>query len=182
MIVDVQEGCFSGMVFTHGSFGPPESTSQTASRSVQLFLQDSRLRQTNRHTEYRQTPHCLVCNNRPHLHCSGMQPNNKLCNIVVKDGTNRSHNINEIYNVRLYQATNLLNAPRIKQGLSISYINCSICLCLPIIVLYRTFCTLCTTRSLNLDNFTAKNSKSFPVRTSMKTIASRLFWCQQALQ
>jgi len=41
-----------------------------------------------------------------------MQPNNKLCNIVVKDSTNQSHNIDEIYNVRLYQATNFLNAPR----------------------------------------------------------------------
>jgi len=28
-----------------------------------------------------------------------MQANNKLCNIVVKHGTNQSHNINEIYNV-----------------------------------------------------------------------------------
>jgi len=41
-----------------------------------------------------------------------MQPNNKLCNTVVKDGTNQSQNINEIYNVRLYHATNFLNAPR----------------------------------------------------------------------
>jgi len=41
-----------------------------------------------------------------------MQPSNKLCNIVVKDGTNQSHNINEIYSVHLYQATNFLNTPR----------------------------------------------------------------------
>jgi len=27
-----------------------------------------------------------------------MRPNNKLCNIVVTDRTNQSHNINEIYN------------------------------------------------------------------------------------
>ena len=40
-----------------------------------------------------------------------MQPNNKLCNIVAKYGTNQSHNISEIYNVRLYQATDFLNAP-----------------------------------------------------------------------
>jgi len=65
---------------------------------------------TDRQTE---TPWYSVCNNRPRLHCSEMQPNNKLCNIVVKDGTNQSHNINQIYNVRLYQATNFLNAPRI---------------------------------------------------------------------
>jgi len=41
-----------------------------------------------------------------------MQRNNKLCNIVVKDGTDQSHNSNEIYNVRLYQSMNFLNAPR----------------------------------------------------------------------
>jgi len=41
-----------------------------------------------------------------------MQPNNKLCNIAVKDGTDQSHNINQIYNVRLYQAVNFSNAPR----------------------------------------------------------------------
>jgi len=44
-----------------------------------------------------------------------MQPNIVLCNIVAKDGTNQSHNINGIYrpNVRLlYQATSFLNAPR----------------------------------------------------------------------
>jgi len=41
-----------------------------------------------------------------------MHPNNKLCNIVVKYGTNQSHTISEIYSVRLYQATNFLNAPR----------------------------------------------------------------------
>ena len=68
---------------------------------------------TDRQTE---TPRYSVCNNRLHLHCSGMQPNNKLCNIVVQDGTIQSHNINEIYNVHLYQATNFLNAPRILHG------------------------------------------------------------------
>jgi len=97
---------------THGSLGPPESTSQTASRSVQLFLQGSRLWQTNRLTDRQtDTPRYSVCNNTPHLHCSEMQPNNKLCNIVVTDGTNQSHNVNRIYNVSLYQATNFLNAP-----------------------------------------------------------------------
>ena len=40
-----------------------------------------------------------------------MQPNNKLCNIVVKDCTNHSHSISEIYIVRLYQAANFSNAP-----------------------------------------------------------------------
>jgi len=40
-------------------------------------------------------------------------PNNELWNIAVNDGTKQSHNMNEIYNVRLYQATDFLNAPRI---------------------------------------------------------------------
>jgi len=34
-----------------------------------------------------------------------MRPNNKLCSVVVKDGTNQSHNISEIFSVHLYQAT-----------------------------------------------------------------------------
>jgi len=41
-----------------------------------------------------------------------MWPNNKSCNIVVTDGINQSHNINEIYIVHLYQSMNFLNAPR----------------------------------------------------------------------
>jgi len=36
-----------------------------------------------------------------------------LCNIVVTDGTNQSHNISDIYNVHLYQSINCLNAPHI---------------------------------------------------------------------
>ena len=40
------------------------------------------------------------------------RPNSKLCNVVVTNGTNQSHNINEIYNVQLYQSTNFLNACR----------------------------------------------------------------------
>jgi len=43
---------------------------------------------TNRPTD---RPRYCICNNRPHLHSSGMQPNNKLCNIVVTDGTNQWH-------------------------------------------------------------------------------------------
>ena len=50
----------------HGSLGPAQSTSQMAYRSVQLFLQGSRLQQTNRQTDI---PHYSTCNNRPHLHC-----------------------------------------------------------------------------------------------------------------
>jgi len=42
-----------------------------------------------------------------------MQPNIVLCNIVAKDDTSQSHNINVMYNVRLlYQTTNFMNAPR----------------------------------------------------------------------
>jgi len=97
---------------THGSFGPPDSTSQTASRSVQLFLQDSRLRQTNRLTDrqkHNATQSATI--RRICIVVGCMQPNNKLCNIVVKDSAKQSHNINQMYNIRLYQATNfLLNA------------------------------------------------------------------------
>jgi len=39
------------------------------------------------------------------VHSSEMRPNNELCNIVVTDGTNQSHNISEIYNDRLYEST-----------------------------------------------------------------------------
>jgi len=64
---------------------------------------------TNQPTADTNTP--CYCNSRPHLHSSEMQPKNELCSVLVKDGTNQSHNINEIYNVCLYQATNFLNAP-----------------------------------------------------------------------
>ena len=91
----------------HGSLGPPESTPQMVSQSVQPFLQGLRLWQTNRQTD---RPHYSICNNRLHLH-SEMQPNKKLCNIVVTGATNQWHIINEIYNVHLYQSMNFLNAP-----------------------------------------------------------------------
>ena len=68
------------------------------------------MRQTDRLAD-RQKHHATQSATIGHTYTE-MQPNNKLCDIVVKDGTNQSHNINEIYNVRLYQATNFLNAPR----------------------------------------------------------------------
>ena len=48
----------------HGFLGPPESSTQTASRSVQQFLQGSLLWQTDRPTD---RSRYSVCNNRPHL-------------------------------------------------------------------------------------------------------------------
>jgi len=57
--------------------------------SVQLFLQGSWLQQTNWQTD---TPRYSVCKNRPHLQSSQTRPNSKLCNNVVTDGTNQSHN------------------------------------------------------------------------------------------
>jgi len=49
----------------NGSLGPPQSWTQTASRSVQPFPQDSLLWQTDIQSD---RPHYLVCNHRPHLH------------------------------------------------------------------------------------------------------------------
>jgi len=53
-----------------------------------------------------------VCNNKPHLYSSKMQPN-KLCNIVATDGTKQSHNINEIHNVQVYQSSDFSNSSHI---------------------------------------------------------------------
>jgi len=52
----------------HGPFSPPMSSTQTASRSVQPFLQGSLVWQTDRPTD-RQTDRLRysVSNNRPHL-------------------------------------------------------------------------------------------------------------------
>ena len=55
----------------HGSLVPPDSTSQTASRSVQPFLPGSRSCQTDRQTD---KPRYSVCNNRPHLTNAAMRP------------------------------------------------------------------------------------------------------------
>jgi len=54
---------------THSSLGPPESSTQTASRSVQLFLQGSLLWQTDSRQTDRPTdrPRYSVGNNKPHL-------------------------------------------------------------------------------------------------------------------
>jgi len=49
----------------HGSLGPPESSTQMASRLVQLFLQGSLVWPTDRQTD---RLHYLVGNNRLHLH------------------------------------------------------------------------------------------------------------------
>ena len=51
----------------HGSLGPAESILQSASRSVQPFLQThERDQQTNRHTD-KDRPRYSFCRNRPHL-------------------------------------------------------------------------------------------------------------------
>jgi len=59
----------------HGSLGPPESISWTASRSVQLFLPW--------HGQH-DWPRYSVCSNRPHLGSAPMWPNN---NSQVQAGT-----------------------------------------------------------------------------------------------
>jgi len=61
----------------HGSLGPTKSSTQTASRSVQPFLQDSLMWQTNRHTT-------VLGNNRLHLlRSTAMRPNNNNICIVL---------------------------------------------------------------------------------------------------
>jgi len=95
-------GCRPHLI--HGSLGPPKSTPQTASRSVQPVF----ARQTNWQTD---RPCYSVCKSRPHQHSSEIWPN-KLYNNVGTDGTNQWHNISEIYDVHLYWSMNFLNAPR----------------------------------------------------------------------
>jgi len=63
----------------HGSFGPPVSTSQMASRSVHQFLQGSRSWQTNQLTD---RPRYSICSNRLHLVSAAMRPNNNSTDTV----------------------------------------------------------------------------------------------------
>jgi len=53
---------------THGSMGPPQSTSQMASQSVQLFFAWLTIVTDQPIDRQTDTPHYSVCNNRPHLH------------------------------------------------------------------------------------------------------------------
>jgi len=74
---------------THGSFGPPESTTQTASGSVQWFLHGSQLRQTDRLTDQPTQSatigHIYECN-------TAMRPNNILTATIIITATNTRHN------------------------------------------------------------------------------------------
>jgi len=63
----------SGPHLIHGFLGPPESTTQMASQSVQPFLQDSLVWQTDRPTDHA-TP--LVTIGRIYVYCTAMRPNN----------------------------------------------------------------------------------------------------------
>jgi len=62
----------SGPCLIHGSLGPPHSSAETASWSVQPFLQGSIATVAYRPTD---RARYSVCNNRPHLHSSAMRPN-----------------------------------------------------------------------------------------------------------
>jgi len=70
----------------HASLGPPASTTQTASRSVQQFLQGSRSWQTDRRT-YHATPSVTI--DRIYLRSTAMRPNNNCC-FCVKLTVHRS--------------------------------------------------------------------------------------------
>jgi len=70
-----------------GSFGPSESSTQTASRTIQAvqpFLQGSQLRQTDRQTD---RPRC-ISNNSPHRH------------VGLRSNAMRPHNITTVYAFR----------------------------------------------------------------------------------
>jgi len=85
---------------THGTLDPPESTPISISIGSVVFA--GLMIATDQPTD-RQTHHATQSATIGRIsHSSEMQPNNELCNIVVKDGTNQSHNINEIYNVCLH--------------------------------------------------------------------------------
>jgi len=64
---------WSGPHLIHGSLGPPESTTQTASRSVQPFLQGSLVWQTDRPTDHATRS---VTVGRIYVHSTAMHPNN----------------------------------------------------------------------------------------------------------
>jgi len=66
--------CCAGMwtPSNNGSFSPPESIPQMASRSVQPIFQGSRSLQTDRQTDQFRPRYC-ICSNRPHLACAAMQ-------------------------------------------------------------------------------------------------------------
>jgi len=70
--------CESQPHLIHGSLGPPKSTPQMTSRSLQPFLHSSGSnRQTNR-------PCYSTCNSRPHLRGITMQPKkNTLFNLCI---------------------------------------------------------------------------------------------------
>jgi len=67
----------SGPHLIHGSPGPPKSSTQTAARSVQPFLQGSLVWQTDRQTD-RQTTHATrsVRIDRIYVRSTAMRPNN----------------------------------------------------------------------------------------------------------
>jgi len=70
----------SGPHLIHSSLGPAESTSQTPSRSVHPFLQDSRSLQTGRQTD---RPRYFVRSNRSHLASAAMRPNDSRSGAIV---------------------------------------------------------------------------------------------------
>jgi len=78
----------SGLHIIHG---PPQSSIQMASRSVQPFLQGSVTdRQTDQRTD---RPRSSICNNRPHLASAVMWRNNTSNN---KNNINNNNNKNKL--------------------------------------------------------------------------------------
>jgi len=66
-----------GHDLTHGSLGPPESTTQTGCQLIQPFCMPHSLCPTDRHTQTDRPRY--ICSNRPHLMvCIVMQPNSTI--------------------------------------------------------------------------------------------------------
>ena len=65
----------SGPHLINGSLGPPESSTQTTSQSVQLLCR------AHSHDRLTERPCCSICNNRQHLYSTVMRPGNNYSSV-----------------------------------------------------------------------------------------------------
>jgi len=79
--VTPSNACFLRLTLIDGSLSQPEPTTQTTSRSVQLFLQSSRLWQTDRQTDHATRSVRILC---IYVHGTVMRPNNDTVVIIIR--------------------------------------------------------------------------------------------------